>query len=90
MGTREYLGCQQFKVSVTDIWFMLALALRLKKLFLVTLQLVSITFCYLCSMVESFEIVAFTYAQQLSLNEIQTFTALSFTLVAELVSVVAS
>ena len=41
-------------------------------------------------MVESFEIVAFTYAQQLSLNETQTFIALSFTLVAELVSVVAS
>ena len=45
---------------------------------------------YPCSLVESFEIVAYTYAQQLSLNETQSFIALSFTFVAELVSAIAT
>lgn len=38
-----------------------------------------------CSIVELFEIVVSTYAQQLSLNETQNFTTLSLTLVVELV-----
>ena len=39
-----------------------------------------------CSVVESFEAVISHYAQQLTLNESQNFTAPSLTLVAELVS----
>ena len=53
-----------------------------------------ILYCYLShdtnnvptSVVESFERVASTYAQQLSLNETQNFTTASLTLVTELVS----
>ena len=39
-------------------------------------------------MVESFENIVSTYAQQLSPNETQTFTMLSLTVVATLVSIV--
>ena len=53
-----------------------------------------ILYCYLShdtnnvstSVVESFERVASTYAQQISLNETQNFTTASLTLVTELVS----
>ena len=38
-----------------------------------------------CSMVESFESIVSTYVQQLSLNEVQTFTTLSLTVVTALV-----
>ena len=38
-------------------------------------------------MVESIESIISTYAQQLSLNETQTFTTLSLTVVAVLVSI---
>ena len=41
---------------------------------------------YISLIVESFEVVISTYAQQLSLNEIQNFTTPSLTLVTELVS----
>ena len=41
---------------------------------------------YISLIVESFEVVISTYAQQPSLNEIQNFTTPSLTLVTELVS----
>jgi hypothetical protein len=40
-----------------------------------------------CSVIESFESVVSTYAQQLSLNETQTFATPSLTVVAVLVRI---
>ena len=80
VGTRKYHdGCQQFKVSLTNT----IIALYTQNYPCYTMYYTH----WPCSMVESFESIISTYAQQLSLNETQTFTSLSLTVVALLVSV---
>ena len=78
MGARKYPSCKQFKVSNLN-WYLYSYMNQYQ--FLYTLILISPY-----SIVQSFEVVVYLYAQQLPLDEQQNFTLPLLTLVAELVN----